>query len=122
MLVRRFNDDMLSHLDHEEPVFFPLLTKYMPDAENERLAALLAKKAPRKGLSWLIGGVEYGMTREQSTEFLASFPKPIQWMRPLLLRKYKRGVRCSVSIPPNHRTAKVRQSTPIIVRVRSPQL
>jgi len=91
VLVAEFRDDMLTHLDHEEPIFFPLLTQYMPDAENEQLAAELAKKAPRKGISWLIGGVEYGMTAEQSKEFLASFPKPIQWMRPLLLRKYKRG-------------------------------
>jgi hemerythrin-like domain-containing protein len=91
VLVRRFRDDMLTHLDHEEPIFFPLLTQYMPDAENEQLATELAKKAPRKGISWLIGGVEYGMTAEQSSEFLASFPKPIQWMRPLLLRKYKKG-------------------------------
>jgi hemerythrin-like domain-containing protein len=91
VLVRRFRDDMLSHLDHEEPIFFPLLTQYMPDAENEQLAKELAKKAPRKGISWLIGGVEYGMTTEQASQFLATFPKPIQWMRPLLLRKYKKG-------------------------------
>jgi hypothetical protein len=31
------------------------------------------------------------MTKAQSTEFIATFPKPIQWMRPLLLRKYKNG-------------------------------
>jgi hemerythrin-like domain-containing protein len=91
VLVKRFSDDMLSHLDHEEPIFFPLLTQYMPDAESEQLAVVLAKKAPRKGLSWLMGGVEYGMTTEQASEFLATFPKPIQWMRPLMLRKYKKG-------------------------------
>jgi hemerythrin-like domain-containing protein len=91
LLVGRFKDDMLSHLDHEEPIFFPLLTRYMPDHESHRLAAELAKKAPREGLSWLMGGVEYGMTKAQSTEFIATFPKPIQWMRPLLLRKYKNG-------------------------------
>jgi hypothetical protein len=91
VLVRRFSDAMRSHLDHEEPIFFPLLTEYMPDSEAEQLAAELAKKAPRKGLSWLMGAVEYGMTTEQANEFLATFPKPIQWMRPLLLRKYKKG-------------------------------
>lgn len=61
----RFRDELLHHLDTEEPVFFPLLAQYMPDDESERLAADLAKKAPRKGLSWLMGGVEYGMTEEQ---------------------------------------------------------
>ncbi len=91
VLVGRFKTDMLAHLDNEEPIFFPLLTRYMPDDESERLAAELAKKAPREGISWLMGGVEYGMTKEQSTEFLATFPKPIQWIRPLLLRKYKRS-------------------------------
>ena len=65
VLVRRFSDAMRSHLDHEEPIFFPLLTEYMPDSEAEQLAAELAKKAPRKGLSWLMGAVEYGMTTER---------------------------------------------------------
>src|SRR3974377_323718 len=30
-LFGRFRGDMLTHLDHEEPVFFPLLEKFMPD-------------------------------------------------------------------------------------------
>jgi Hemerythrin HHE cation binding domain len=87
-LVERFGHDMLTHLDHEEPVFFPLLEKYMPDDQSEQLAGELAKQAPRQGLSWLMGGVQYGMTQEQAAAFLATFPKPIQWMRPLMLRKY----------------------------------
>ncbi len=90
-LVGRFKDDMLRHLDNEEPIFFPLLAQYMPDDESERIAAVVAKKAPRKGLSWLMGGVEYGMTKEQATEFLATFPKPIQWLNPVLLRKYRKN-------------------------------
>lgn len=91
LLVDRFRNEMLNHFDHEEPIFFPLLTRYMPDDESERLTGELAKKAPRKGLSWLMGAVHYGMTTEQSAEFLTTFPKPIQWMQPLLLRKYKRS-------------------------------
>jgi hemerythrin-like domain-containing protein len=91
VLVRRFADEMMRHLDHEEPIFFPLLAQYMPEAEGRHLAAKLAKNAPREGLSWLIGGVEYGMTTQQADEFLATFPKPIQWMRPILLRRYKTG-------------------------------
>jgi hypothetical protein len=85
----RFKGDMLKHRRNEEPIFLPLLAQYMPDEESERIAAVLAKKAPRKGLSRLMVGVEYAMTREQSNEFLATFPKPIQWIRPLL-RKYKK--------------------------------
>jgi hypothetical protein len=65
----------------------------------------MAKKAPRKGLSWLMGGVEYAMTREQSNKFLATFPKPIQWIRPLLLRKYKKdcGILGVDPATPSHR-------------------
>ncbi len=77
----------------------------MPDDESERLAGELAKKAPRKGISWLMGGVEYGMTKEESAEFLATFPKPIQWMRPSLLRKYKRNcgvLRVDPALPSQH--------------------
>ena len=88
--VSRFKGDMLRHLDNEEPIFFSLLAQYMPDDESERIATVLAKRAPRKGISWLMGGVEYGMTREQATEFLVTFPKPIQWIRPFLLRKYRK--------------------------------
>ena len=91
--VGRFKEDMLRHLDNEEPIFFPLLAQYMPDDESERIAAVLAKKAPRKGISWLMGGVEYGMTKEQAAEFLATFPKPIQWLHPLLLNKYRKNCR-----------------------------
>ena len=92
-LVVRFKGEMVSHLDDEEPIFFPLLAQYMPDDESERIAAVLAKKAPRKGISWLMGGVEYGMTKEQAAEFLATFPKPIQWLHPLLLNKYRKNCR-----------------------------
>lgn len=86
----RFAHEMRTHLDKEEPIFFPLLDRYMPDEESHRLAAELAKKAPRKGISWLMGGVEYGMTKEQASEFMATFPKPIQWLRPVFLSRYKK--------------------------------
>jgi hemerythrin-like domain-containing protein len=104
-LVERFRGDMLRHLDNEEPVSFSLLTKFMPDDQSERLAAELAKKAPRQGLSWLMGGVRYGMTEAESAEFLSTFPKPIQWMRPLMLRKYAKD--CDIlgvdpAIPSQH--------------------
>lgn len=87
-LVERFKDGMLSHLDNEEPVFFPLLTQYMPDDESHKLSITVGKKAPRQGVSWLMGGVQYGMTSDQSAEFLAILPAPIRLLRPLFLRKY----------------------------------
>jgi len=63
----------------------------MPDDESERLANDLAKKAPRKGITWLMDIVEYGMTKDQAIEFLATFPKPIQRVHLLLLRKSMRS-------------------------------
>jgi hemerythrin-like domain-containing protein len=104
-LTGNFKTHMLGHLDNEEPVFFPLLAQFMPDEETERLSTELAKKAPRKGVSWLMGGVEYGMTEEQATEFLAAFPKPIVWLRPVLLRRYRRDCRVlgvDPAIPAHH--------------------
>ncbi len=93
-LVERFRGDMLSHLDNEEPVFFPLLTKFMPDDQSERLAAELAKKAPRKGLSWLMGGVRYGMTEAESTEFLADLPEADPVDAPPHAAQVRQGLQC----------------------------
>jgi hemerythrin-like domain-containing protein len=86
-----FRDHLLTHLNNEEPVFFPLLTQFMPDEQCHRLTKEIAKKAPRQGLPWLMGGVEYGMTKAEAAEFLASFPKPVLWLRPLMLRKYRKS-------------------------------
>jgi hemerythrin-like domain-containing protein len=89
-----YRTHMLGHLDHEEPIFFPLLDQHMPDAEAERLAAQVAKSAPRKGISWLMGGVQYAMTDSEAAAFLHSFPKPVLWFRPLMLRTYRKN--CAV--------------------------
>jgi len=90
-LFGQFRDHILTHLDNEEPIFFPLLNEYLPDDQAERLATAMAKKAPRKGISWLMGGVEYAMTDAQAAEFLRPFPKPIVWLRPLFLRTYRKN-------------------------------
>lgn len=89
-----FSEHLLTHLDHEEPIFFPLLTEFMPDEQCHQLTTAIAKKAPKQGISWLMGGVEYGMTSAQAAEFLAAFPKPVLWMRPLMLRRYHK--KCAV--------------------------
>src|SRR3974390_1403599 len=47
--VGRFTHDMLTHLDNEEPVFFPLLTQYIQAIEMAGWLADLAKKQPEKG-------------------------------------------------------------------------
>ncbi|MGH9029344.1 MAG: hemerythrin domain-containing protein [Acidimicrobiales bacterium] len=86
-----FADHISVHLDHEEPIFFPLLGKYLTDDEAKRIHKRVAKDAPRKGVSWLMGGVTYAMTPEEATEFLAALPKPITWLRPLLLQRFKRN-------------------------------
>ena len=88
-----YRDHMLEHLNNEEPIFFPLLDKFLPDDQAEVLARGMAKSAPRKGITWLMGGVEYGMTKEQAAEFLKAFPKPILWLRPMFVRRYHKDCR-----------------------------
>ncbi|MGH9008150.1 MAG: hemerythrin domain-containing protein, partial [Acidimicrobiales bacterium] len=90
-LASTFADHVRKHLDAEEPVFFPLLQEHIPDAEAHKIAARVAKNAPRKGISWLFGGVKFAMTPAEGNNFLSSFPKPILWMRPMLLRAYRRN-------------------------------
>jgi hemerythrin-like domain-containing protein len=86
-----FKDHLLTHLDHEEPIFFPLLNEFMPDEQTHRLGALVAKEAPRSGLSWLMGAVKYAMDEDEASEFLRAFPKPILWMRPVLVKRYRKN-------------------------------
>jgi hemerythrin-like domain-containing protein len=90
-LFVHFSGHVLSHLDHEEPVFFPLLVQHMPDQEASSLSAKATKHAPRRGVSWLVGAVTYGMRAEESGEFFRSAPKPVVIMRPFLLRKFLRN-------------------------------
>ncbi len=93
-LFRELADHLLVHLDHEEPIFFPLLATYLPDAQAHTLALKAAKSAPRKGFSWIMAGATYAMRPREADEFLRSLPKPLVWSRPLLLRSYRRN--CSV--------------------------
>lgn len=90
-LVPEFRDHVREHLDEEEPIIFPLLTRYISDAEAHAMAARAARRAPKKGVSWLMGGVTYAMTPAESANFLRTIPKPVIWLRPLLLRTYRRN-------------------------------
>jgi hemerythrin-like domain-containing protein len=90
-LVNKFAGHVRDHLDAEEPVFFPLLEQYIANDEAHVIAKRVAKAAPRKGISWLMGATEYAMTPEQSKNFLSTFPKPLQWARPMMLRSYRKN-------------------------------
>jgi hypothetical protein len=90
-LMTQFRDHVRNHLDEEEPVIFPLLAQYISDAEAHVMAARAAKNAPRKGIAWMMGGVTYAMTPPESENFLSAFPKPVIWLRPLILRTYRRN-------------------------------
>jgi hemerythrin-like domain-containing protein len=87
----QFRDHVREHLDEEEPIIFPLLEQYISDAEAHAMASRAARNAPKKGISWIMGGVTYAMTPRESDNFLSAFPKPIIWLRPLLLRTYRRN-------------------------------
>jgi len=90
-LLAKFGDHVREHLDEEEPVIFPLLQQYISDHEAHAMAARASRKAPKKGVSWIMGGATYGMTPAEAENFLSAFPKPIIWLRPLLLRTYRRN-------------------------------
>jgi hemerythrin-like domain-containing protein len=89
-LFRHLGEHTLSHLDHEEPIFFPLLVQYLPDDQAATLAKKAAKNSPRKGISWVMAGATYAMRPKESAEFLHALPKPIVWSRPLPLRRYRK--------------------------------
>jgi hemerythrin-like domain-containing protein len=83
-------DHLLPHLDHEEPIFFPLLAQYLPESEAHTLSVKAAKSAPRSGISWIMAGATYAMRPREGNEFLRALPKPVVWLRPMLLRRYRR--------------------------------
>jgi hemerythrin-like domain-containing protein len=93
-LLPEFREHVRHHLDEEEPIMFPMLEQYISDPEAHAIAARVAKTAPKKGISWLMGGVTYSMTPAEAENFLGGFPKPIIWLRPMFLRTYRRN--CSV--------------------------
>jgi hemerythrin-like domain-containing protein len=90
---RELADHLSVHLDHEEPIFFPLLAQYLPDGQAHALALKAAKSAPRKGFSWIMAGATYAMRPREGEEFLRSLPKPLVCSRPLLLRSYRKNCR-----------------------------
>jgi hypothetical protein len=90
-LIGPFAEHVQGHLADEEPIMFPLLEQYFSDAEAHAIAARVAKSAPRKGISWIVGGAQYGMTPAEAENFLGAFPKPIIWLRPWLVRTYRRN-------------------------------
>ena len=90
-ILPRFRDHVRDHLDEEEPIIFPLLEAHVSNAQAHAIAGRAAKKAPKRGISWLIGGVVNAMTPAEAQNFLRPFPKPILWISPLLLRTYRRN-------------------------------
>jgi hypothetical protein len=90
-LMAKFGDLVREHLDEEEPIMFPMLEQYISDTEAHGIASRVAKSAPKKGISWIMGGATYAMTPAETENFISAFPKPIIWIRPLLLRTYRRN-------------------------------
>jgi hypothetical protein len=89
--MAKFGDLVREHLDEEEPIMFPMLEQYISDTEAHGIASRVAKSAPKKGISWIMGGATYAMTPAETENFISAFPKPIIWIRPLLLRTYRRN-------------------------------
>jgi hypothetical protein len=89
-LFVNFAEHLLVHLDHEEPIFFPLLAQHLSDREAHTLAVKAGKSAPRTGFWWIMAGATYAMRPQESGEFLRALPKPVVWLRPMLLRRYRK--------------------------------
>jgi hypothetical protein len=84
-------DHLLEHLAAEEPVLFPLLAGMAP-AEATRLGRLMGKTAPRSGLSYLLGAMNEVASEQEQQVILAKMPPPIRWLRPRMLRTYRKNV------------------------------
>ena len=85
-------DHLLEHLAAEEPVLFPLLTEHMDKDEAERLGRLMAKSAPKSGLSYLLGLLDDTASPQEQQLILGKMPPPIRWLRPLMLRSYRKAM------------------------------
>lgn len=85
-------DHLLEHLDAEEPVLLPLLAEHLEPAEAARLGKLMASTAPRAGLTYLLGAMNAVASEQQQRVILAKMPAPVRWLRPLMLRRYRRKV------------------------------
>jgi iron-sulfur cluster repair protein YtfE (RIC family) len=86
-----FRGHVHEHLAEEEPIIFPLLERHISNDEAHAIARRVSKKAPKKGISWLMGGVANAMTPDEAKNFLSAFPPPLLWLRPLFLRTYRRN-------------------------------
>ena len=89
-LYVNFAEHLLTHIDHEEPIFFPLLAQYLSDREAHTLSVKAGKSAPRTGFSLIMAGATYAMRPREAEEFLGALPKPVVWLRPMLLRRYRK--------------------------------
>jgi hypothetical protein len=85
-------DHLLEHLADEEPVLFPLLAEHLEEAEAVRLGKVMAGSAPRSGLPYLLGALDAVATEQEQQVILSKMPPPIRWVRPLLLRRYRKDV------------------------------
>jgi iron-sulfur cluster repair protein YtfE (RIC family) len=89
--VTDLRDHLLKHLEAEEPVLLPLLAQMDP-AEAERLGKLMSKTAPRSGLSYLLGSMNEAASEQEQQVVLGKMPAPIRWLRPRMLRTYRKNV------------------------------
>jgi hemerythrin-like domain-containing protein len=81
-------DTLAHHLDTEEPALAGLMPQ-VRDAEITRLRKAIVDGAPRSGPDLVFGLLEDPARPAGYQEFVANFPPPVRWLRPLLLRRYR---------------------------------
>ncbi|MCT9928794.1 hypothetical protein N5079_01030 [Planotetraspora sp. A-T 1434] len=84
----RMRDVLMDHLDSEEPVLRELFPQ-VSDAEVLRLRAAIVAGAPRSGPDLVMGLLHDPAPAPGAARLMDSFPAPLRWMRPLLLKRYR---------------------------------
>lgn len=82
------SDLLLRHLDEEEPVLAGLFPQ-VPYGEIIRLRRAIIRGAPRSGPHYVFGLLEDPDRPAGYRPLVGVFPRPVRWLRPVLLRQYR---------------------------------
>jgi hemerythrin-like domain-containing protein len=84
----RAHESLVAHLGDEEPVMRELFPQ-TPGADIVTLRKAIVAAAPKSGPDLVLGLLVDPEPAPGYDLIAANFPAPVQWMRPLLLRRYR---------------------------------
>jgi hemerythrin-like domain-containing protein len=85
----RARDTLLAHLDDEEPLLLELFPR-TPAAQIVTLRRAVVAGAPKSGPDLVLGLLVDPEPAPGYELIAANFPPPVRWLRPVLLRRYRR--------------------------------